>query len=61
MKQWQNFQALGKVKTCIEQQVREVATILENSLDKDEGVLLSADENFLCVCRASGELPAFCT
>jgi chemotaxis protein histidine kinase CheA/CheY-like chemotaxis protein len=44
VKQWQNFQALGKVKVCIEQQVRDLASILENSLDKEQLVPFSAEE-----------------
>src|SRR5688572_24548751 len=44
VKQWQNFQAFSKVKTSIEQQVRDAAATLENSLDKDEVVALSAEE-----------------
>ena len=33
VKQWRNLQALGKVKACIDQQVREVAAILDIAED----------------------------
>ena len=44
VKQWQNFQAFSKVKASIEQQVRDAAATLENSLDRDQVVALSAEE-----------------